>query len=98
MVTRIKVTYVAVDADGFKPIASAETFDNLRLALDEYYAVDKGQAKCIGWYPFDSKYPDDYEGYYEYEWKNVVRDEVYTETDTIKVYCVEFYPKTKYEV
>ena len=55
MGTRIKVTYVAVDAAAKKPVASAETFDNLRLALDEYYAVDRGEGRCMGWYPFDSK-------------------------------------------
>lgn len=96
--SRVKVTYVAILTDGCKPIISAETFDNLRLALDEYYAVDKGGGRCMGWYPFDSKYPDDYEGHYEYEWKNVVRDKVEVEVDTVKVYCVDFYPETKYEV
>lgn len=98
MGTRIKVTYVAVDAEARKPIASAETFDNLRLALDEYYAVDRGEGRCLGWYPFDSKYPDDYEGHYEYEWKNIVRDEIYLQVDIIRVYCIDFYPETKYEV
>lgn len=98
MGTRIKVTYVAVDAAAKKPVASAETFDNLRLALDEYYAVNKGEGRCMGWYPFDSKYPNDYEGYYEYEWKNVVSHDVYLEIDTIRVYRVDFYPETKYEV
>ena len=52
----------------------------------------------MGWYPFDSKYPDDYEGHYEYEWKNVVRDEVYLQVDIIRVYCIDFFPETKYEV
>lgn len=96
--TRIKVTYVAVDAETKKPIASAETFDDLRLALDEYYGVVIGVAKCISWNPFNSKYPDDYEGYYEYEWINEVRDNIKVETDTVKVYCIDFYPETKYEV
>ena len=98
MGTRIKVTYVAVDAEARKPIASAETFDNLRLALDKYYAVDRGEGKCLGWYPYSSKYPNDYEGYYEYEWKHVVGHEMYLEIDTIRVYCIDFYPETKYEV
>jgi hypothetical protein len=92
------VTYVAVGADGCKPIASAETLENLKLGLDEYYAVDKGMAKCLSWNPFDSKYPDEYQGHYEYEWLNVVRDDVKVEIDTVKVYCIDFYPETKYEV
>ena len=98
MGTRIKVTYVAVDAEAKKPIASAETFDDLRLALDEYYAVDRNEGKCISWNPLDSKYPNDYEGYYKYTWKNVVRGVTYLEIDHISVYCINFYPETKYEV
>lgn len=98
MGTRIKVTYVAVGADGCKPIASAETLESLKLGLDEYYGAVIGMAKCLSWNPFDSKYPDNYEGHYEYEWLNVVRDKVEVEVDTVKVYCIDFYPETKYEV
>ena len=98
MGTRIKVTYVAVDSDGKKPITSTGSFDDLRKALDEYYAVERGEAECLGWNPYDSKYPDDYEGYYKYKWKNLVHNEIELHTDTILVYCIEFYPETKYEV
>jgi hypothetical protein len=98
MGTRIKVTYVAVGADGCKPIASAETLESLKLGLDEYYGVVIGMAKCLNWNPFDSKYPDNYEGHYEYEWFNVVCDDVKVEIDIVKVYCIDFYPETKYEV
>lgn len=95
MATRVKVTYIAIDVDGHKPIASAGTFEDLKLALDEYYSIGKDEtARCLGFTPYESKYGDEYEGYYEYEFKfshNMVRD-------TIKVYCIDFYPYTIYEI
>lgn len=94
--SRVKVTYVAIDSDGHKPIMTASTLDELKGGLDEYYGVVIGAARCLGLYPFDSKYPDDYEGYFEYEWKNEVRGEVTIEIDKVKVYCVEYYPHTIY--
>jgi hypothetical protein len=95
MGTQIKVTYVAVLTDGCKPIVSADTLESLKLGLDEYYGVVIGVAKCISWNPFNSKYPDDYEGYYEYEWINEAHNNIEVETDTVKVYCIDFYPETK---
>ena len=95
---RIKVTYIAIDSDGNKPITSASSFEDLRKALDDYYAVGTGESKCLGFFPYDSKYPDEYEGYYEYESKRIVWEELHLEKDTIKVYCIEYYPYTEYEV
>lgn len=100
MATRVKVTYVAIDyeKDGYKPLTTASTFEDLRLALDEYYAVGRGEAECLGFFPYNSKYPDDYEGYYEYRWRMPTRDGVEEYTDTVKVYCLEYYPHTVYEI
>ncbi len=42
----------------------------------------------------ESKYGDAYEGYYEYEFLfggEIIKDKV-------KVYCLDYYPHTKYEV
>lgn len=91
--TRVKVTYVAMDSDGHKPIVTASTFKDLRAGLDDHYQVE-----CLEWHPHNTKYPDDYEGYYEYAWKNIIQDEITTVIDKVKVYCVEYYPYTIYEV
>lgn len=97
MATRVKVTYIALDKDGNKPIMSAATFEDLRKGLDEYYAVGKTDAECLGFTPYQTKYPDDYEGYYEYKWFMLIRDELVEYIDKIKVYCVEFHPYTVYK-
>lgn len=94
--TRVKVTWVAMNDD--KPITTADSFDNLRKALDAYYAVDRGEAECLGFYPYHSKYPDDYEGYYEYKYHMILRDKVEVNLDKIKVYCIEYYPHTFYNI
>ena len=66
MGTRVKVTYIAT-SDGV-PIVSASTFDNLRKGLDDYYAIDRTPAKCLGFVPYETKYPDEYEGHYTYSY------------------------------
>jgi hypothetical protein len=91
----IKVTYVAMEADGHKPIVTAETFDDLKKGLDEYYAVDRTDAICLGFTPYVTKYPDDYQGHYGYKWTMIIRDEKIIQIDTIRVYCVEFFPTTR---
>ena len=85
----IRVTYVALSHWG-SPIATAHTFDDLKLGIDEYFGIGKDH---LEWIPYESKYPGDYEGHFKYEGND--KD---TETEIVKVYCVEFYPETKYEV
>jgi hypothetical protein len=97
MGTRVKATYVALNEYG-KPIMSASTFEDLRKGLDDYYGVDMADAKCLGFIPYESKYPDEYEGHYSYSYSNIVRDEKTTEIDVIKVYCIDYWPHTIYEV
>lgn len=91
--TRVKVTYLAMDEEQI-PLVTADSFANLKLALDEYFGVDKNQAECLGWFPYECKYSSYYEGYYEYKWENGME----IITDQVKVYCLEFYPNTIYEV
>jgi hypothetical protein len=96
--SRIKVTYVAIDKNSNEPILTAETFEDLKKGLDEYYAVERGAAKCLGWTPYVTKYPDELEGYYQYTYKSLHSDhdeELSDDTDIINVYCVNFYPETK---
>jgi hypothetical protein len=98
--SRVKVTYVAI-LNGYKPIMTASTLDELKGGLDDYYAVgSKGEAECWGFDPSESKYPDldDYQGCFTYAWKNVTRDEVMVIKDKVKVYCVDYYPHTTYEI
>jgi len=96
MGTRVRVTYVAMDE--YKPILSASSFKELREGLDEYYGVDKGQAECLGFTPYDTKYPDDYEGHYSYSYTMKRYDEEVTNIDVVKVYCVNHHPHTIYEI
>jgi hypothetical protein len=97
--TSIKVTYLALDYEDKFPIISADSFDNLKLALDDYCGADeRNSGKYIGFTPYDSKYGSDYEGYFEYECCRNGNDwngETYKNKFT--VWCVEFYPKTKIE-
>jgi hypothetical protein len=87
----IRVTYVALSHWG-KPIATAHTFDDLKAGIDEYFGEDKNQ---LEWIPYESKYPDEYEGYFKYKANDFNWD---GEIETVTVYCVDFYPYTKYEV
>lgn len=91
----IKVTYVAMEADGHKPIVTANNFIDIRKGLDEYYAVDRTDAVCLGFTDYVTKYPDDYMGHFGYSWTMTTHDVKETLIDTIKVYCVEFFPLTR---
>jgi hypothetical protein len=93
--TYIRVTFVAMSPYG-KPIVTAHTEKDLKAGLDEYYAIGKdSNAKYLDWTPYVSKYPDDFEGTYRYEVDDFNGG---LELEEVKVYCVDFYPYTKYEV
>ena len=96
MATRVKVSYIAMDE--YKPILSASSFEELREGLDDYYGVDKGQAECLGFTQYDTKYPDDYEGYYSYSYTIKQYDKEINNIDVVKIYCVDYYPYTIYKV
>ena len=91
-ITYIRTTYVAVLNS--KPIATAFTFKDLLLGVDEYYGIGiDPKAECLGFHPYDSKYPDEYEGYFTYRTDN---QDGGTEEESVYVYCVDFYPVTRY--
>jgi hypothetical protein len=95
MRTRVKLTYVAVSEWG-KPIITAHTQEDLKAGLDEYYGIGTDpKAKYLDWTHYDSKYPDEFEGSYRYEVDDFNGG---LELETVNVYCIEFYPHTKYEV
>lgn len=87
----VRVTYVAIHPDINRPLVTASTMKEMRMALDEQYSVKKGFAECTGFTPYFTKYPDEYEGYYTYKLADGTLDQV-------KVYCTEYYPHTVYEV
>ena len=95
--TYIKVTYVALDKDGNKPIMSAESFDDLKAGLDDYYGCDGRGGECLGFTPYHTKYPDEYEGYYQYKVSMIQYEKPTEYIDTVKVYCIDYYPHTVYE-
>ena len=92
--TYVRITYVAQAYD--KPIVTAHTWEDLIAGVDEYYGVGHDpKVKKISWNPYDSKYPDEYEGYFEYEVDDFNGG---TEIEQVRVYGVDFYPYTIYEV
>ena len=98
MSTRVKVTYIAMDNDGNKPIMSADSFENLKAGLDDYYGCDGRGGECLGFTPYISKYSDEYEGYYQYKVSMIQYEKPIEYIDTVKVYCINFHPHTIYEV
>lgn len=90
--TRVQVTYVAID-EYKKPIATASKFEELEKGLDAYFGVHMDSGKNLGFKRYDTKYPDDFEGYFTYETKDRENDYV----ETVNVYCVDYYPHTIYE-
>jgi hypothetical protein len=103
MTTRVKVTYVAIETEeGYhKPIMTASTFEDLKSGLDDYYGCDGRGGECLGFTPYQTKYPDEYEGHYQYKVTMIHSDKDKEPTvyiDTVRVYCIDYYPHTTYEV
>jgi len=96
MSTRVKVTYIAMN--DYKPILSASSFEEIKEGLDDYYGLNKGQAECLGFTPYYTKYPDNYEGYYSYSYIIKQYDKEINNIDVVKIYCVNYYPYTIYKI
>lgn len=88
--------YVVVDDDSRRPIIAASDSKTLETILDEYCgAIDKynHSGKRIKYVPYNTKYPDDYEGYYLYEIKSPIQGgNVSVCEEKYHVYCVESSP------
>ena len=63
-----------------KPIAASHDWQTLIDLMDDYFGPE---AKRLGWYVSNAKYPDAYVGYFEY------RDFV-DEIVKVKIYEVDF--------
>ena len=92
--TYIQVTYIAQVYN--KPVVTAHRWNDLVAGLDDYYGIGNDpKVKKIGWNPYDNPFIDSYEGYFEYEVDDFNGG---TEIEKVNVYCVDFYPHTKYEI
>jgi hypothetical protein len=60
--------YTILDLEDRIPILTATTIDKVEKLLNEYIGlgIDK-TVEYIGFFQYDSKYGDIYEGYYEYK-------------------------------
>ena len=93
----IKVTYIACDYDEKFPILTTDSFENMRKALDDYCGADeRNVGKFIAYHPYNPKYPSEYEGYFEYECCTNGNNWDSTYTEKFRIYCIEFFPETKY--
>jgi hypothetical protein len=74
--------YVAYHEQNHCPIASSDNWESLLSMIDEYYGSD---GKRLGWYPYDPKFPDSYQGHFEY--LDFLDN---NSIDKIKIYEVDF--------
>ena len=92
-----KVIYISL-LEG-KPILSSDTFNGLKDAMDEYCGVStkqKPDAVFLGYVPYESKYPDELEGYFEYEFTDSSAISPTTCKEKYHVYCIDFHVTTKF--
>lgn len=91
--THVRVTWVAQVYN--KPVVTAHTWDDLVAGVNDYYGIGKDpKAKKIRYTTNDSPYVESFDGYFEYEvddWNGGV------ELERVDVYCVDFYPHTRYQ-
>jgi hypothetical protein len=93
-----KVTYLACDYEEGFPIITADSFENIKEALGDYCGDDhRNTGKYIDFHIYETKYPNDYMGYMEYECCLNGKDWDKTYISKFKIYCLEFYPLTKVE-
>jgi hypothetical protein len=74
--------YVAVIEHG-KPIAASNTWEGLKELVDDYMGANDGE-----FHAYNSKYPDDYRGYWEYKTMNPATKNL--ENECIKAYLVDY--------
>lgn len=65
---KMALIYVILDLEDRIPVLTAKTIEKTEQLLDEYMGVGvDGNVKYVGFFQYNSKYGDIYEGYYEYE-------------------------------
>ena len=88
--THIRVTWVAQVYN--KPVVTAHTWDDLIAGLDDYYQNDGVRLEYVS---NNSQYVESFDGYFEYEVDN--HNTGGRELERVDVYCVDFYPHTRYQ-
>jgi len=77
--------YLIVDREDKIPTITATSMEKAKQLLDEYmglppYFEDK-DVEYLGYFPYDSKYPDIYEGTYRYRYGDEIQE--------FGLYCME---------
>ena len=77
--------YFVNDREDKIPVLTATTLEKVKQLLDEYmglppYFEDK-DVEYLGYFPYDSKYPDIYEGTYRYRYGDEIQE--------FGLYCME---------
>ena len=77
--------YFVNDREDKIPVLIATTLEKVKQLLDEYmglppYFEDK-DVEYLGYFPYDSKYPDIYEGTYRYRYGDEIQE--------FGLYCME---------
>ncbi len=87
----MKLVWIALRYN--RPIVSASSFKGLKVGLNEYYNIGiDPKSKCLGYKTRECNYPDDLDGYYEYECDD---QDGGVEVERIEVYCIDFYQDMK---
>lgn len=73
-------TYVAYHVEHNIPIAASKDWNLLKSLIEEWMG-----SSSVNFHQYDSKYPDDYQGYYEFQ----VEYEGKHEVEKVKVYVVD---------
>ena len=74
----MSLIYFVNDREDKIPVLTATTLENVKQLLDEYmgmppYYEDK-DVEYLGYFPYDSSYPDIYEGTYKYRDGNEIQE------------------------
>jgi hypothetical protein len=80
----VDFVYLAFHSEYNLPIVTSSSFEKIIPSIDEYMG---GHMKRVSWNPYDSKYPDDLEGYFEYV--SEVEGEI-IEIEKIKIYAIDY--------
>lgn len=79
--------YVAYHVEHELPIAACRDWEHLKKMIEEWMGES-----IIKFHEYDSKYPDDYQGYFEF----YIERNGQIETEKVKVYSVDFVQKPPY--
>lgn len=88
-----KFTHIVLESG--KPICVGQSLKYIRTYLDDYCGVQKGMGEFINYEPYNSKYPDDYQGQFIYKELWSTPNGITEEIIYFKVYEVDVALPTK---